>query len=374
MKETKESKMSYGDYPELKDIKKILVIKMRHLGDVLLTTALFSELKEKLENASIDAYVYEESRQILSGNPSIDMIHGYDRKDKKLVFWKKLFKEIRFIWKMRKQNYDMVINLTEGDRGAIIAKFSGAKIKVGFDPEGSGMKGKKKIYTHVVKKCKTLRHTVERDLDVLRRIGIFPEKKQLFLSIPENAYSKVTTLLDKIDIKDYILIHPASRWRFKCLPTIKMRQLIQALLSRGEKIILTASSDPIEKQMVQDIAKGFDQVFDLSGQFNLKELGALIDKSKAVICVDSVTLHICSALKVKCVGIFGPTSDVTWGPWQNDHAQVVYKNISCRPCYLDGCGGSKYSDCLHTLEINKIVRALDVVLKKPIVLSEMVLT
>jgi len=66
-----------------------------------------------------------------------------------------------------------------------------------------------------------------------------------------------------------------------------------------------------------------------------------------------------SALKRKVVAIFGPTSEVTWGPWRNPDARVVAKNLSCRPCYLDGCGGSKMSECLATLSVESVLKAVD---------------
>jgi heptosyltransferase-3 len=72
-----------------------------------------------------------------------------------------------------------------------------------------------------------------------------------------------------------------------------------------------------------------------------------------------VPLHMASALKKPVVAIFGPTSDAAWGPWRNPRAKVVAQNISCRPCYQDGCGGSKYSDCLHTLPVERVLEALD---------------
>jgi heptosyltransferase-3 len=108
---------------------------------------------------------------------------------------------------------------------------------------------------------------------------------------------------------------------------------------------------------VAEISKGLD-VVNLGGAISLKELGALIERSEFLICVDSVPFHIASALKKPVIALFGPTSDVTWGPWRNPNARVVSMEMSCRPCYLDGCGGSKRSDCLESLPLETVWREI----------------
>lgn len=349
-------KSGYGGYPDLKCVRKILIIKLRQLGDVLLTSPVFAALKSHLPEAQIDAYVYSESVPMLEGHFAIDGFITYDRGWKKLGFFQKLRKEAHLLRTIRKGGYDLVINLTEGDRGAIAAKISGAKIRVGFDPKGAGLFGKKKLYTHVVKHCASLRHTVERNLDAVRRIGIFPppESRDVTLSVPLSAIQKMETLVGR----GFILIHPTSRWKFKCWPVKKMRELAEVLISRGHTLVFTAGTDAEEQAMIATISEGLD-CHNLAGRVSLKELAALIHLSAQLICVDSLPLHIASALKKPVLAIFGPSSDVTWGPWHNPNARVVSQNLSCRPCYQDGCGGSKVSDCLEALSVESVLCSLD---------------
>lgn len=357
--------MGYGNYPDLSNVRKILVIKMRHLGDVLLSSPVFHVLKQKLPHAEIDALVYSESCPMLEGHPAIHRLISYDRAWKKLSLFKRLKKEIQLLRNIRKKSYDLVINLTEGDRGAIICRTSKAKIRVGFDPDGKGFFGKKSLYTHIVKKIHTLRHTVERNLDALRIIGISPDPadRKLSFAIAEKDKERMAQLLKEhgFSAGNYILIHPASRWKFKCWPIPKVRELIEKLLRQQKKIIITSGNDPEEMQMVAEILKGIesDQVLNVAGKINLKELGALIQNAESLLCVDSVSFHMASALKARVVALFGPTSDVVWGPWQNPNAKVLAQNFSCRPCYQDGCAGSKISDCLQTLPVNWVLAALE---------------
>ncbi len=341
--------MSYGNYPDLSTVKRVLVVKLRHLGDVLLTTPVFSALKLAMPVSKIDAYIYEEAKPILEGHPALSCLIGYDRKVKKFSLWKRIFYEISLLRRLRREKYDLVINLTEGDRGVLVALLSGAKIKVGFDPKGFWQK---KVFTHLVKHCPGLRHTVERNLDAIRRIGIFPsiEDRELFFHIDEKIKEKMQSSYQG----PFILIHPTSRWKFKCLPIAKMRQLVASLIQDGKKVVLVSGPGSDEKEMVMKIAEGFDAATIL-GEISLKELGALIAISEMLICVDSMAFHVANALKKPVVAFFGPTSEVTWGAWRNPYARVMTKQMSCRPCYQDGCGGSKYSDCLATLDISSVV-------------------
>ena len=360
--------MTYGNYPDLKQVKRALVIKMRHHGDVLLTSPLFSNLKKAIPDAQIDAFIYKDTLPMLEGHPDIADFILYDRSWKQLPFLKKIGKEISLLKMVRAKGYDLVINLTEGDRGAIAALMAKSSIRVGFDPKGSGLLGKRKIYTHVVKECQHPRHTVEKQIDVLRRIGIFPapEERDLFLHIPDAAKTKILDLLQKEEMRPghYLLIHPVSRWRFKCLSTKQIAQLICTLHERGERIVISAGPDAQEMAMVDEILSRSPDipVLNCAGKLTLKELAALIYMSKGLICVDSVPLHIASALKTPVVVMFGPSSDQNWGPWMHSKARVVAQQFSCRPCYQDGCAGSKMSDCLFTMPQNMILSALDEVL------------
>lgn len=357
--------MTYSNYPDLNAVKRVLVIKMRHHGDVLLTSPLFSNLKKAIPHAQIDAFIYKDTLPMLDGHPAIADYLLYDRGWKKLSIFKKLVKEASLLKEIRARCYDLVINLTEGDRGAIAALISGSAYRIGFDPKKSGFLGKRKIYTHVVKDCPHPRHTVERQLDALRRIGIFPsiEERDLFLHVPQDAKSKVGTLLEKEEIRpgDYILIHPVSRWRFKCLATKQIARLIAALHKKEMQIVISAGPDAQEIAMVEEILALTPEVpvFNCAGQLTLKELSTLIQHAKALICVDSVPLHIASALKTPVVALFGPTSEQNWGPWMHPKARVVSQKFSCRPCYQDGCGGSKMSDCLFSIPVESILSALD---------------
>ncbi len=348
---------------DFSSVRRILVAKLRHHGDVLLTSPVFSNLKRVCPEAQIDAYIYRDTLPMLEGHPDIDGFALYDKGWKKLGKVRRYLEELKLLRKIRRAGYDLVINLTEGDRAAIAAWVSGARYRVAFDPKGQGMWGKERCYTHMVRECPMIRHTVEMNLDVLRGVGIFPgsSDRELHLHLPEAAKERVANLVSG----PYVVVHPVSRWMFKCAPEEVIAAGIDHLSRQGFQVVLTAAPDPHEMAYNERVsALATAEVLDLSGQISLKELGALIDEAAMLFCVDSVPMHMSSALKTPVVAIFGPTSDVRWAPWQNPNAQVVAQEMSCRPCYRPGCVDSGVSDCLTTIKEESVIAAIDQVLER----------
>ncbi len=357
-------------YPDLTKVKKILVVKLRLHGDVLLTAPFLFHLKRALPQADITTFVYAETWPMLSGLKEISDCLLYDKSWKKLSFWKRLWKEFTLLRHIRKAEYDLVINLTEGDRGALAALVSGASCRVGFDPGKSGFFGKRKIYTHLARLCQSPRHTIEKNLDVLRRIGIFPERGlcDFSLHIPEEAKARIQEFLTSQGLKanQYILIHPFASHLFKSPSPEQISHLIESLHVQGKKVVLSCGPSPIEKVLLEKILSGAPDgsVVAAAGLFSLKEFAALICLAQVLISVDTVSLHIASALKTPVVALFGPTSEKMWGPWQHPKSIVVSEDLPCRPCYLDGCGGSKRSECLYSLPTAAIVNGVNTLTKE----------
>ncbi len=133
-----------------------------------------------------------------------------------------------------------------------------------------------------------------------------------------------------------------------------MREIAKKLIERGVKVVVTAGPGEDVEAIVKDLP-----VLNFCGALQLKEFAALIRSSACLLCVDSLPFHIASALKKPVVALFGPTSEITWGPWRNPEAVVLTENFSCRPCYQDGCGGSKKSDCLEQISVERVWSALE---------------
>ena len=351
----------YGDYPDLSNVRKTLVIILRNIGDVLLASPVFTVLKSHLPNALIDALVNSGTEEVLLDNPNVNKIHVINRPALKAGIVPRLREEIRVFRDIRSARYDLTISLTSGNRGKMLGWLSGAGIRVGAGSNKRLLFCRTKLLTVTVRHAPANRHYVERHLDCLRRIGIFPKAEQKCLAIYEGdeATSRIRYLMTKSGVArddPYVVVHPTSRWMFKTWPLEKMAALIDLIRSQlGMSVVVTSSPDSLEMSYIVEMLKYIESdVINLSGSLSLRELSALIRGARLFIGIDSAPMHISAAVGTSVVALFGPSSERDWGPWGSGHRIVVSDAHPCRPCQIDGCGGSKVSECLTSLDVDAI--------------------
>lgn len=355
-----------ADRIDLSAIRRALVVKLRHHGDVLLTSPVFSALKAHAPHIGIDALVYADTREMLSLHPAIDEVHCIDRAWKRAGMAARLSAEWRLFSRLRARGYDMLIHLTEHPRGAWLARSLGCRFSVA-PAYGNKPEFWRRSFTHRFALPKNaLRHMVEWNLDALRRIGVQPAagERRLVLVPGADAETEARNLLQETGLLQtrFIHVHPSSRWQFKCWPAERMAELIDVLSTRGERVVLTAAPAQDERRLVEAIlsrVRGPLSAVDLSGRLSLKGLAALTSRAKLFIGVDSAPMHIASAMGTPVVALFGPSGDAEWGPWSVPHRVVASTVHRCRPCGNDGCGGGKISDCLTTLPTARVLAAVD---------------
>jgi heptosyltransferase-3 len=345
------------------DIRRVLVIKLRNHGDVLLTSPVFTVLKENLTHAEVDALVYADTSPMLKGNPAITRIHAVKRSAKTGPV-SALFAELRLLRELRSRRYDLVVHLTDHNRGARLCRILRPRFAVTH--AGAFRAFFKNSFTHLTPTPKggKPRHTVETHLDALRRLGIHPDSensKRLVIVPGAEAESRADALLAEHGLAPgkFILIHPGSRWLFKCWPADRIRALIAKLSAEGARIAVTGAPDPKELELVQSALRDAPAgVVDLSAQLSLRELAAIIGRAGVFFGVDSVPMHIAAATGTPAVAIFGPSSDGIWGPWMAEHTVLRAPGFTCAPCNIDGCGGSKRSACIEVLGVETVHSAI----------------
>ena len=343
-------------------LRRALVVKLRHHGDVLLAAPVFAALKQAAPGCVIDALVYADTRPMLEGHPAIDQIHAIDRNWKKLGLFGQAAAEWRLAAQLRARRYDLVVHLTEHRRGAWIARLCGARWAVAPKRAGGFWRDS---FSHLYgQPANARRHMVERNLDALRRIGIQPSAadKRVVLVPGAAAEARVVALLAEHGLagRGFALLHMASRWLFKCWPAGHVAALADALNARGLAVVLTAAPDAEERALIAAVvAAARTPLIDLSGQLSLKELAALAGQARLFAGVDSAPMHIAAAMGTPTVAIFGPSGELEWGPWHAPHRVVASDLHPCRPCGIDGCGGGKISECLTTLPVARALAACE---------------
>ncbi|MBI5888725.1 MAG: putative lipopolysaccharide heptosyltransferase III [Deltaproteobacteria bacterium] len=388
---------------EFKDVKKILVIKLRHIGDVLLAVPAVRALKESFPGARVSALVNSGTEDMLTLNPLIEEVITFNRSVKglsiagrtpALACLKRGMGELKFVKDLRARGFDMTVDLTGGDRPALMGFLIGARYRLGCDPMGKGFAGKKYLYTHLAGRPAGRLHTVLRDLALVRSFGIDTADLtvDIFTSAADDSFVK--RLLEENGVKPlegvqppegvqpgepFVHVHPTSRWFFKCWKDEAMAEVMDMLQMNGFKTVITAAPDDREmKRAASVISRMRTRPIDLSGKLNLKQMAALSRSSVMFLGVDSAPMHIAAACGARVVGIFGPSGAFDWGPWDNKAASedpsaaypqkngvqcfgantVIQKDWDCVPCGKDGCKGTKKSDCLDAIEAAEVWKML----------------
>ena len=346
----------------------ILILKVQTIGDTLLISPLIANLRQYYVNAKIDVMVNEGTQPMLAFNPNVNRIFEYKRESYRgLTNWQRFVKNIKLLKDIRRERYDLVIDLDEGDRGALIAWISGAKTKLGSATISNRLL--RLAFTHLLP-VRGKRHTVEINLDALKLLNIPIILKRVELFWPQEDENIARKKLANID--NFVHIHPFSKGWFKDIDNLSVAKIIdyceQVLDTR---VVLTAAPNSRELDKLNDILKlCISKPLNLGGELSLTQIGALNQKAKLFIGVDTAIMHISASNNVPVLVFFGPTAPDTWGPWDNKlecanyHRKggiqtngihrVLSDQRNCMPCNKEGCNNSQISDCLIGLDMTII--------------------
>lgn len=335
---------------------RILVIALRRLGDVLLTTPLIASLRRAWPEATIDALVFADTAGILDGNPDMN---GVITMPPRRTFAQSLALAAK-LWR----RYDLAISTQSGDRPTFFAIIAG---RVRAAPVEAGAKGE-------IKRCFLRRtielapgvHRVEEMLRFADALGIEREPRL----VPPRATS--------VDVPDgaYAVIHAAPMFRYKQWTAAGWREVAQALRARGLTVIATGGPASDERAYLDEIWRGTD-VKRMDGALNWTQLAGLLGKAEIFIGPDTSVTHLAAACGCPTVALFGPTDPRLWGPWpvggisdmwadtgavqQRGNVWLVQHAFPCTPCQLEGCErrlGSA-SACLDALTPQHVMVAVE---------------
>ncbi len=351
-------------------LRRALVVKLRHHGDVLLATPVISTLKRFAPHCEIDALAYADTAPMLEGHPALARLHRVDRDWKRQGWRRQAAAEWGLISDLRARRYDLVVHLSVHTRGAWLVRLLRPRWSVAPRFRDGFWAGS---FTHLYPaQSDPQRHTVETNLDALRVLGIEPAAadKRVTLVPGAKAEARIDELLAQHGLQagGFVHIHPASRWTFKCWPADRVAAVCDALAAKGLPIVLTSAPDACEKALVAEVraarrpGAATAGTVDLSGQLSLKDLAALTARARLFVGVDSAPMHMAAAMGTPVVAIFGPSGDREWGPWDplhHGHRVVASTSHPCRPCGMAGCNDSKISQCLTTLPVARVLSACE---------------
>ncbi|MEW6620406.1 MAG: glycosyltransferase [bacterium] len=324
-----------------RSIKKILVIDFNLIGDLLFTTPTIKAIKQNFNNSHLSIVVNSTGVDVVRNNPYIDEIIVFDRKHKNII------NQIKFILKIRKQRFDLVVDLYNGTRSAVLAWLSRAKYRV-----GKGTDWNKIFFNLRFIPKKNLTYCIEEGFEKLGLLGIDIEHidKKLVMEVSNQDREYIKQLFKIKEDELVIVINPGAGAPSRRWSVEGYARVADVLIEKYKaKVILSPNLG--QEEFAFQIKRLMSRTPLVSPVLNLNQIAALGEIATVFIGTDTGPLHIAAAAGAPVVTIFLSTS-----PSMHHHlirTKYVYKKLPCNPCQK-GC---------ESLECVKAITAMDVLEK-----------
>ena len=289
---------------------------MSSLGDIFHALPTVHSLKVRL-GATIDWVTQREYVELVKCFTDVECVIPFSRRG----FFGNLGE---FLKTLRAREYDYVIDLQGLLKSAVVARMARGSVRIGpsFHREGSRV-----FYSAVAGPRDSNRHAVDRNMDVVRYMGLSPVDPQFPVEFPpQNVFCK----------RPRVAMLPISRWTSKNWPVYCFAEVGRGILAGGDaSIFLLGSKNEVEvcRGICSEIG---EKVFNLAGVHSLTETGGILKEMDLLISNDSGPMHMAAALGTPVLAVFGPTNPARTGPYGDRH-RVVTAPLPCRPCYLRSC-------------------------------------
>jgi heptosyltransferase III len=328
------------------NLRNVLVIKLRYLGDVLLATPTLRALKSAYPQMRITVMVNRGTEAILEGNPDVDEVLPLEKAS--------IGAQMRFIVGLRRREFDAVIDLTDGDRSAFLTWITRAPLRVGFNDE---QRWRGRCYTTIVRGG-TAQHRIERDLAALQPLGIAAGLRTPALWLSDEDGQVGDDVLSQCGVprdQPIVLLQPGARYWFKAWPPERFAELADRLSTAyGCQVVIGGSRDeaPLAER-VAGLAKS--RLIVAAGHTSLKQFAAIARRAALFVGNDSGAMHIAAAVGTPVVALFGPSDPNEWGP-QGERVTTLYKGLDCRACFHPTCFRGEES-CMRRICVEEVYQA-----------------
>lgn len=357
---------------KLKNPRKILIINIFGLGDVLFTTPLINNLKADFPNVSIGYVCNRRSSCILEHNKKIDRLFIYERDAFQAIAKKSRLKYIQamldFFNGIKKEGYDTVLDVSLSNFSDFFTWFIGIPNRISLNYKGRSFFATKKIPFEGYQD----KHVVEHYLDFLKEIGVSHRLKELELSLSNKDLIWADDLWKEKGWKEpqkIIALVPGGgdSWgkdaQFKRWSPENYAKLADKIVEKTSAVIILLGGEN-EQDVCSDISRLMKHAsVSLCGKTTIGQFASIVKRCSCVILNDGGPLHVSVAAGATTVSIFGPVDENIYGPYPKGKHQVVVKDLACHPCYRKFRRAScSHISCLQTITLEEVMRKVEVVL------------
>lgn len=331
-------------------VKRILCIKLRGIGDVVLSTNVIENLKNDFPLAKIDFLTEPPSKAVLENNAALNEIIYFDKK--------KPYGSLSVIFDVMKREYDLVIDLYSNPRTALITFLSFAFYRAGFPYKGRG-------YAYNLKGPldRISFHSAELHLELLKEIGLSCDKRELFIGEgAENREFAEKYFKDELNSAKHVIgISPSGGWPSKKCDPVKFAEIADTFAKtyNVEFLIVWGPGDKKEAEEIHALTKNKSHLAPLT---NVAQMLSIMKRCSLIIANDSGPMHMASASGVPVLSIHGPTNPRKQGPFGAKHEWIWKEELECIECNLLEC--PKKHECFLQLDVKKVIEKIELLIKK----------
>jgi predicted lipopolysaccharide heptosyltransferase III len=285
----------------------ILLLQLKRIGDLILTTPAIAALREKFPEANISLVVSPAVEELLPAISGVDKVFVVRGKADDALDW------IALAW----GKFDYCLDFTRNDRSSFLTLLSQAKKRITSDHPNLRTKIRARSYNEFVESPVRELHTVDYHLALLKPLGIHDASRAIRLDLPDSTVEEAEQLLNAAQAGDeFVILHPGSARAEKFWEADRWAKLIDHCVhERQMKCVLTGGRSAMERSQIATIKSASrSDVIDLSGKTDLLTLAALVRKARLLITVDSAPMHFAAAWETPQVVLFGPTNPFHWHP------------------------------------------------------------
>lgn len=355
-------KTAKGTRIDWDSVRRVLVVRLRSIGDTVLATPSLIALKRFLPHAEVD---------ILLENWVAPLLDGFDAVDGIVTVGEGTAARFRAAREIRRRKYDVAINLHGGTTATFFTFLSGALHKIGYSYYQFPF-----LYNHLLSSSSDFwkaehTHSAEQQLALLGFVGVpvgdRPRSRLVVTnsavgSLKKKFHAKPQSRKEEIISGEFVLMHPAAAFATKQWATKHFARTAEFLYERGLQTVAIAAAH--EGEILEKLRSESKTPVTTFHDLTLPEITALATKARLFVGNDSGIAHIAAAVNTPSVVIFGSSNIHHWRPWTDAPNEIVYEKLPCQPCPGYICAEFGDPRCILSVSTESVFEAIERVLKQ----------
>ncbi|MBX7173968.1 MAG: glycosyltransferase family 9 protein [Pyrinomonadaceae bacterium] len=330
------------------NVKRVLIVRLRSIGDTVLSTPSLIALRRFLPDARIDILLEDWVAPVLENFEAIDNV---------LTVGKTSKSRFKTMWQLRQNKYDVAFNFHGGTTATFFVLASGARHRVGFETYQYSF-----LYNHLLSSSADFwqqekTHSAEQQLALLGFVGVpVDDRPKSSLTISENS-----SFIVHHSSFPFALFHPVAAFPTKQWATENFAEIAEFLVNKGLQIVAVGTKK--ERGILEKLQKISPVSIQTYDSLTLPQITNLASRAKIFVGNDSGIAHIAAAVKTPSVVVFGSSNRAHWSPWTDAPHEMVFEEFACQPCPGYVCEEFGEPKCILSVKVENVENAIERVLK-----------